>query len=694
MSDLDQAFALWERGKHIEAERLLVELLQAAPEHPGALRALAEIRARAGRAREASELWRRLATLCPLDAAVLRQLANSLIADQRYGEAVEALRAAITLEPCSSRAYNNLGLAQLRAGDAPAAVISLQCAVTLEPRYALGHFNLGLARLAQNDRTAARAALERALQIEPQLSQARLQLSELLRAEDAAAARRQQVLALETHAASLMTAGRHEDAIVVLSHLLDQGEDNVFLQGMRFRCRLDCCDWTQYSETAAELEAAALRGEYVDLPFSFFAYSQSALAHLRCTQAYVAGHFPAVTDAAAAAAPRADAPGMETSSRTSAQGPARIKVAYLSCDYYAHATAYLIAGLFESHDRSRFEVFALSYGQGDGGAMRARLETSVEHFIDVGSRTDLEIARLMRSMGICIAVDLKGFTANARTGIFAHRAAPLQVNFLGYPGTMGASYIDYIVADRHLIPQDDRPSYSERVIYMPRCYQPNDRRRPRPAAPSRADCGLRPSGFVFCCFNNPYKITPAIFLTWLRLLREIEGSVLWLLAGSAAATRNLRHTAAASGITSDRLVFAGHVDQSQHLARYRHADLFLDTVPCNAHTTASDALWMGVPVLTLTGRTFAGRVATSLLHAVGLPQLCAMSLDEYAETASRLARNPAELATLKAHLESGREGFSLFDSAAYARAAESAYEQIWARHVRGDPPSELFVCAC
>jgi predicted O-linked N-acetylglucosamine transferase (SPINDLY family) len=266
----------------------------------------------------------------------------------------------------------------------------------------------------------------------------------------------------------------------------------------------------------------------------------------------------------------------------------------------------------------------------------------------------------------------------------------VQINFLGYPGTMGAEYIDYIIADPYVIPPQDQIFYAEKVVYLPQCYQPNDAKRPLPTeVRTREEYGLPASGFVFCCFNNLYKITPPVFEAWMGLLREVEGSLLWMLEGTPAAMRNLRSHAAAHAVAPERLVFAPHIPLAQHLARYRHADLFLDTAPCNAHTTASDALWMGVPVLTLTGETFAGRVATSLLQAVGLPQLCTVTLADYVARALHLARTPSELSALKAHLEGGRRTFPLFDTARYCRQLEAVYAEVWARHARGDPPSTL-----
>jgi protein O-GlcNAc transferase len=677
MGDLTRAVSLWKGGQRGEAECEIQSVRRATPDDPTALRLLAEIYASSGRASQAIELWRRLSELNPADAGVLRQLAQAFIAERAFEKAIEALRRALDLEPASARACNNLGLAQLRGGDAVGAVLSLEQAIGIDPGYALGHMNLGLAREALNLKEAARRSYERSLELDPHLSQARLCLSRLLLGADAAAARREQNRGLESHAINLMTVGRHDEAIALWTQLIDEGADLHYLQGMRFHCQLHCCDWSQYEATAARLEARILDGKPDDLPFSFFVHSHSAQAQLQCARSFVADRHPAAAVAAATPLPR---------------DPRRIKIAYLSFDFQEHATAYLMAGLFESHDRSRFDIVALSYGRNDASAMRTRLEKSVERFIDVARDTDREVAAQMQRLGIQIAVDLKGFTGGARTGILACRPAPVQINFLGYPGTMGAQYIDYIVADRHVIPDQERVHYAEKVIHMPHSYQPNDAKRPLPTeSPSREHWALPQRGFVFCCFNNLYKITPAVFEIWTEVLRAVDGSVLWLLEGNAAAMRHLRAAAGGRGVAPERIIFAPHIELTQHLARYRRAGLFLDTSPCNAHTTASDALWMGVPVLTLTGQTFAGRVATSLLHAVGLPQLCTTSPAQYAALAIRLARTPAALSALTAHLENGRRTFPLFDTGEYCRHLEAAYEECWSRHLAGGPARPLAI---
>jgi predicted O-linked N-acetylglucosamine transferase (SPINDLY family) len=547
----------------------------------------------------------------------------------------------------------------------------LQQAINADPAYALGFLNLGLAQLKLGRNHDARASFERAIELDPHLSQARVQLSDLLRSSDAAAARRERDRALESHAVNLMTMRRHADAIEIWTQLIDSGAEIGYLEGTRFHARLHTCDWTRYSETADRLHTEVMAGNRADLPFSFFVHSHSAAAQLECARTFIADRHPPAAAQSAADSPRN--PGD------------RIKLAYLSFDFHEHATAYLISGLLECHDRERFEVTALSYGHDDRSQTRARLQHAVERFVDVSRMTDREVADWLQRQGVQIAVDLKGLTGGARTGIFSQRAAPLQINFLGYPGTMGAEFMDYIIADRHVIPAEDEVYYAEKVVTLPRCYQPNDSKRPLPARQTdRTEHGLPESGFVFCCFNNLYKITPPIFAIWAGLLREVEGSVLWLLEGNPAAQQNLLEHARQQGIAPERLIFAPHIALAPHLARYRHADLFLDTFPCNAHTTASDALWMGVPLLTLTGTTFAARVATSLLNAVGLPELCTESFAAYAAMARRLAERPSELARLKSYLECGRRAFPLFDTERYCRELEAAFEELWARHARGE----------
>jgi len=370
----------------------------------------------------------------------------------------------------------------------------------------------------------------------------------------------------------------------------------------------------------------------------------------------------------------------------------RIRLAYLSADLYNHATAHLMAELFERHDRTRFELIALSFGPDRRDAMRSRLASAFDRFIDVRHLGDEAIAAYARELGVDIAVDLKGFTIDARPGIFAWRAAPVQVSYLGYPGTLGMESMDYVIADRQLASLADAAFYSEKLVRLPYSYQPNDTGRGIAAIlPSRASQGLPEAGFVFCCFNNNYKISPAVWDIWMRLLHQVPGSVLWLLEGNELAVANLRAQAVRSGVAPQRLVFAARAPLDVHLARHRLADLFLDTLPYNAHTTASDALWAGLPVLTLKGHSFAGRVAASLLHAVGLPELVTHNAQDYEALALQLAGDPARLAGFCGKLAIQRDVAPLFDTQRLRLHLESAYEVMYRRSQDGLPPEAFDV---
>jgi predicted O-linked N-acetylglucosamine transferase (SPINDLY family) len=355
--------------------------------------------------------------------------------------------------------------------------------------------------------------------------------------------------------------------------------------------------------------------------------------------------------------------------------------------------ASLCAGVFENHDRSRFETFGISFGPNDRSAMRDRLRGAFDRFLDVKDKTDFEIATILNKLQCDIIVDLMGSTGNCRTGIFAYRPCGIQVNFLGFAGSMGASYFDYIVADRIVIPEEDRVHYDERAIYLPHSYMPHDAKRPvSPRTPDRGEAGLPETGFVFCSFNSTYKFTPEIFDIWMRLLHNVKESVLWLPQSNDAAMKNLRREAEQRDIDSKRLIFAPQVLRPEdHLARLRAADLFLDTLPYNAHATASDALWAGLPLLTCAGRSFASRVAASLLHAVDLPELVVDSLSRYEELALELARDRDRLQELRDKLARQRATAPLFETVGYTRNLESAYVAMWERHRRGEPPASFSV---
>jgi predicted O-linked N-acetylglucosamine transferase (SPINDLY family) len=362
------------------------------------------------------------------------------------------------------------------------------------------------------------------------------------------------------------------------------------------------CSWLDLSESLEIISKKVMANEKVITPFPLLALNDDPLLHQRCAKIYTQNRAP-----------------FNPALGSTLKQPKneKIRIGYFSADFHNHATGYLMAELFELHDKNQFDLIGFSFGPVTNDEMRQRLKATFDQFIEVGKKSDIEIAQLSRSLNIDIAVDLKGFTQDSRTGIFSHRAAPIQVNYLGYPGTMGAEYIDYIVADKTLIPEDSQSCYLEKVVYLPNSYQVNDRKRAISDKQfTRQDLGLPENEFVFCCFNNNYKILPATFASWMRILRGVDGSVLWLFQDNPWVVDNLKIESEKQGVAPNRLVFAERLPLPEHLARHRQADLFLDTLPYNAHTTASDALWTGLPVLTLMGQSFASRVAASLLNSI------------------------------------------------------------------------------
>ncbi|GEM_PF-556828 len=371
----------------------------------------------------------------------------------------------------------------------------------------------------------------------------------------------------------------------------------------------------------------------------------------------------------------------------------QIKVAFLSADFHDHATTYLMAELFELMDEGLFEIHAISYGKEKADSrMKMRIASACHNFHDVRTRSDQEIADLISELEINIAVDLKGYTQNCRPAILAGRPAPIQINYLGYPGSMGAGFIDYIIADPYVIPEQEQCHYSEKIVYLPGCYQVNDRKRKvHPDTPSREECGLPANAFVYCCFNQSYKITPEIFTLWMSLLKETDNSVLWLIDDNPWATKNLKKEAKKRGVDPKRLVFAEKLPIERHLARIRNADLFLDTYPCNAHTTASDALWVGVPLITMRGRSFAARVAGSLLCAAGLDELITNDEEAYRSLALELAHNKDKHRQLKDRLKTNRDSCSLFDSETYTKNLQRGFMHMLDLHDSGSDPETFYV---
>ena len=408
---------------------------------------------------------------------------------------------------------------------------------------------------------------------------------------------------------ALNTLKRYPEAIAVYDKILSLAPNYTGVEGARLHAKMHLCDWNNFEAECAHLSSSVRSGNVSSPPFPFLAISSSPGEQLQCAKSWVTNKFP---------------PSNNPIWRGERYDHKRIRIAYLLLDVR------LITELFEQHDRSRFEIIGVSFGLEESSEAGKRLIASFDEFHDVRNMNDSEVAKLLHDRQVDIAVDLKGYTVGYRFGIFANRPAPIQVSYLGYPATMGTPLIDYVIADEVVVPLAHQQFFTEKIVHLPDCYQVNDsKRKIAEDTPARQAVGLPERGFVFCCFNNNYKITPRIFDCWMRILERVEGSALWLLEDNAAAASNLRKEAAARRIEPDRLVFAKRVPLGEHLARHRLADLFLDTFPFNAHTTASDALWTGLPVLTCLGETFAGRVAASLLNAIGLPELISTTLEAY-----------------------------------------------------------------
>jgi protein O-GlcNAc transferase len=617
----------------------------------------------------------------PQHADALHLLGSALLYQERFGEALAPLAEALRLEPRRG-AGHRLGYCHLALGEFGRAEALLRSETAAWPDLIDAWNALGVALINQSRLPEALAAFLEAARRDPGSAAAQNNvanaLGDLGRQEEALPYLRRAVelqpgLADAHHNLGMLLHGlkRHEEAIGALEQALRLAPSLSYTLSHLLWNEIAICRWDGLAQRVDALRAQVRAGGAVE-PFTLLAVSDSAAEQRLCAERHVREKVP---------------PRLAPLWRGERYRHQRIRVAYLSADYHEHATAQLAAGLFESHDRARFELVGISWGPDDASPMRRRIEGAFERFIDVRGQGDEAAARAMRALEVDIAVDLKGHTTAARPAILAHRPAPLQANYLGFPGTTGAPFIDYLLADGFVIPDSERRFYTEQVVYLPGCYQVNDARRAiAPRAPARAEAGLPQEVFVFCCFNNNYKIMPPVFAAWMRLLRDLPASVLWLLEDNAAAKRNLQASAQAAGVDPARLVFAPRLPPAEHLARHRLADLFLDTLPCNAHTTASDALWAGLPLLTCTGATFAGRVAGSLLRAVGLGELVTGSLQEYEALAGALARDPGRLRALREALASSRAGAPLFDTAGFRRGLEAAYVTMWEASQRGEAP--------
>lgn len=609
----------------------------------------------------------------------------------RAGELAKAeriYRDVVRAQPTHFDALNMLGLIALQRGDAADAVRLIDRAIAQNGTIGQAWTTRGMALAKLGRLTDALASFDRAIALHPGLADAfgyrggvllaLRRYHEALQSLDQALKLRPEFgIVLLNRALTLLHLERRTEALDPINKLLRIAPDFPYALGLLQRLQSELCDWAGFDDRTRSIEGAVTAGRTADVPFQFLMISGRPADQFACARAYAADLHPASP---------------EPLWRGERYRHERIRIAYISADFREHAVARLIAELIELHDRRRFEIIGVSLGSATPSPMRDRLQRSFDRFLDASPHHDRNVAETLRQLEVDIAVDLMGYTHGCRPGILACRPAPVQVNYLGYPGTMGAPYVDYIVADRTLVPEGDDAAYSEKVIRLPEAYQPNDRRRGLPPpATDRAAEGLPESAFVFCCFNNQFKLSPTIFAVWMRLLRSLPDSVLWLLDSNPDAVANLRREAERAGVEARRVVFAARVSASAHLARHALADLFLDTLPYGAHTTASDALWTGLPLLTCRGTAFPGRVAASLLTAAGLPEMIVEDLEAYEALALRLATDRSRLAAMRAKLVANRSSCPLFDTDRYRQHLEVAFATMWRRAEDGLAPEAFAV---
>jgi protein O-GlcNAc transferase len=573
----------------------------------------------------------------------------------RMDEAIAAYDRALSINPDYADAYNNMGNAFKDQGKLQEAIAAYDRALSIKRDFAEAYNNMGNALQEQGNLEEAIAAYDRALSIKPAYADAYSNMGTALKDQ-----------------------GKLDEAIAAYDRAFSIKPDYAVARSQRLFQLAHICDWSAIEADRSYVAELGIIGAYVT-PFTVLSLEDAPERHRLRSELHARKKYP-----------QRPLPAIARPSKK----PERLRIGYFSADFHNHATMHLMAQIFAVHDKSNFEIFAYSYGPDTQDKMRKKLMSDVDVFHDVRDMDDKQIVDLARADNLSIAIDLKGFTQDTRLALFAYGLAPIQISYLGYPGTLGTDFIDYIVADPVVIPDDKRQYYSERIIYLPNTYQPTDNTRViSDKVMTREDMGLPNEGFVFCCFNASYKISRKEFDIWMRLLGKVEDSVLWLLKSNKWAEQNLKREAEARGISAERLIFAEKAPHDEHLARQKLADLFLDTFDVNAHTTTSDALWAGLPVLTKLGEGFAARVAASLLTAIGLPELITESEEAYEVLALALATDPSELAKIKSKLEANRLTQPLFDSEMYTRHLETGYQMAYDRYFTGHSPDTIIVAA-
>lgn len=651
-----QAAALHQRGQFADAERLYRRILAANPRDFDSCHMLGVLKAQQGVLDEAQALIAGALKQKPNDAGALANYANILTLLGRAEEAVACYDRAIAIAP-DTESLTNRGNVLHSLNRHQDALSSFDRALTLDAGNVQAQFKRGTV------------------------------LGEMGRSEDAIASYDRVLARQPGHIEALNNRGftwwlnkkQYAPAIADLQKVAALAPDFPYARGAVLHLKMYAADWTDFERRKTDIVQGIRRGMRTARPFMFQAVSDQPADLQTCARIYARDQYPEVRDT-----PLHD--------RNARAGREKIRLGYLSGEFREQATAILMAGLYERHDRARFEVIAVDNGGADNSAMRKRLEKSFDSFLDIEHLSDADAAAKIRAAGIDILINLNGYFGKHRMGVFARRPAPLQVNYLGFPGTLGAPYIDYILADRVVIPEGEERFYDEKLVLLPGSYQVNDNKgRAIADPPSRAEAGLPDTGFVFCNFNQSYKLTPDTFASWMRILRQVDGSLLWLLEAADPFADNIRRQAQTHGVTPERIIFAPDRSPEQHLARLKLADLFLDGQPYNAHTTGSDALWAGVPLITRRGTAFPGRVAASLLLAADLPELITGSMQDYEALAVRLAADKNALAAIRGRLAKNRSACALFDTDLFSRNIEKAYKQMWRRWLAHEAPENFAI---
>jgi len=720
---IQEGFALYQQGRFGEASKICETVLKIDRRNFNALAIMGTVTAQQRQFEKAISWLRAAINVNDKVEYIHNSLGNVFKELKRFGEALASYDNAIRLKPDYAEVYSHRGAVLVELNRLDEAMASYDKAIALKPDYSDVHYNLGNALKKLKRLDQALASFDKAILLKPNFADAynnrgnvlgdlkRLDealascnkaiglnpdyaeaynnrgvvLRELLRFDEALASHDKAIALKPDYAEAhgnrglVLTGLKRLDEALVSYGKADTLKADTEFFGHYLNTKMMICDWKMLPVELQKLATDVAAGKKASPPFVVLGVLDS----------------PQLQKASAKTRGDISFPKDEGLGPITKRPPhKKIRIGYYSADFHEHATAYLMAELFEAHNTDSFEVYGISFGRDSQDNMRRRLSSAFHRFLDVRIKTDREVAQLSRDLGIDVAIDLKGYTLDSRPGIFANRCASVQVNYLGFPGTMAADYFDYIIADKTVIPEQSKSDFTEKVVYLPYSYQVNDSKRAiSDRVFTKQEVGLPETGFVFCCFNNNYKILPATFDGWMKILLAVEGSVLWLLQDSSTAAGNLRREAEARGVHSSRLIFAERMQLDHHLARHRLADLFLDTLPCNAHTTASDALWAGLPVLTCMGRSFAGRVAGSLLRAIELPELVTHTPLEFETRAIDLAKDRAKLQLLKSKLEANRFTTPLFNTRLFAKHLEAAYEVMFRRYQAGLPPADFEVGA-